>query len=153
MLPAMITSGERPARRITIRLRFAKDHAQQAALIAHVRARDDEQLRLSADMAEAVAAGSAGATALRDTELTILKNEIMGGAVMAKRKAKRGCTLEIVAVSGATAEGGIASVPSIAFAVATTLAMLQGLGVEDLREKPHGGYGWELAGVEVADAT
>jgi hypothetical protein len=147
----MITTGDRPAQRVTIRLRLAKDHAQRAALTAHVRARDDAQLRLSANVAEAIAAG--GAAPLRDAELAIVKNEIMGGAIMAKRQAKRGCALEIVAVSGATADGGISTVPSIAFAVAAMLAVLQGLGVEDLREKPHGGYGWELDGVEVAEAS
>jgi hypothetical protein len=149
----MISSGEGAARRVTIRLRSAKDKEHRASLVAHVRAREDNQLRLFADMAEAVAAGGGEAGALRASELAILKNEIMGGVVMAKRKAKRGCTLEIVAIGGATGEGGISTVPSIAFAVAATLAVLQGLDVEDLRSKPHGGYGWDLEGVEVADAS
>jgi hypothetical protein len=148
----MITEAGAPVQRVTIRLKLAKDPTQRAALTAHVRARDDGQLRLSADIAEAVAAGGGDAAALRESELDIIKTEIMGGAVTAKKHAKRGCTVELVALSGSTADGGLTSVPSIAFAVATSLAVLQGLGVEDLRSAPRGGYGWALEGVEVAEA-
>ena len=147
----MIIEAGAPAQRVTIRLKLAKNPSQRAALTAHVRPREDGQLRLSADIAEAVAAGGGDAGPLRESELTIIKTEIMGGAVTAKRHAKRGCTVELVALSGSTAGGGLTSVPSIAFAVATSLAVLQGLGVEDLRASPRGGYGWALDSVEVAE--
>lgn len=148
----MISQAGPGALRVSIRLVLAKDPSQRARLIAHVRPREDGQLRLHADIGEAIAAGGADALAVSQAERDIIKTEIMGGAVTAKRHAKRGCTVELVALSGATGHGGLTSVPSIAFAVAASLAILQGLGVEDLRTAPRGGYGWNLEAVEVAEA-
>jgi hypothetical protein len=145
----MISEAEARTQRVTVRLKLAKDATQRVSLTAHVRARVDGQLRLHADIGAAIAAGGGTPDALRDSERDIIKTEIMGGAVTAKRHAKRGCTVELVALAGETAEGGLVSVPSIAFAVATSLAVLQGLGVEDLRTAPRGGYGWSLDGIEV----
>ncbi len=137
-----------PTQRITIRLVLAADSRQRATLCMHVQPRDDMDVRAVFDLDLALGKASASAS-----QRTILKTEIMGGVIMAKRKARRGCVLEVLAITGEVEPGGdtLIQVPSIAFAVAANLAVLQGLGVEDLRRAPHGGYGWELAGVEVVE--
>jgi hypothetical protein len=137
-----------PTRRITIRLALVADPQQRAWLCLHVQARDDDQVRAVLDLAGAI--GTAAATA---PQRTILKTEIMGGVITAKRRAKRGCVIELVGLGGEVEPTGdtLIQVPSIAFAVAANLAVLHGLGVVDLRATPQGGYGWRLEAVEVSD--
>ncbi len=139
--------------RVTIRLRCAADTQQQAWLTMHVSPRDDQQVRLKAEIAEAMAADTVSFTdPVPPHQAQIIKNEVMGGILTAKRHAKRGCTVELVSLGGANGElRSVSGVGSIAFAVAATLAVSQGLGAEDLREKPHGGYGWNLESVEVSE--
>lgn len=142
-MPRMVAFAPVPARRITLRLQSAADASLTAFMVAHVRARDDGQLRLHIDVAAAL-----GAAPASDAEREIIRSEIVGGIMMAKRHAKRGVTIEIAALGGAPSA---IEVPSIAYGIAATLAVLQGLDIEDLRIKPRGGYGWSLAAIEVED--
>jgi hypothetical protein len=131
--------------RITIRLMLAKDHSHRAWLTAHVGPRSDGKLHLHADITSAIGGAQAS-----ESERKIIATEIMGGVVLAKRHAKRGCTVELISLGAEIAgEPTITRIASIAFAVAANLAVLQGLGVEDLRSAPRGGYGWALEAIEV----
>lgn len=138
-----------PTRRIRIRLALVSDRRSRAWLTLQVRARDDGDVRAALDVPTALT----GQEPTTPAQQTILKTEIMGGVVTAKRHARRGCSVELMALGGETPEGGITQVPSIAYAVAANLAVLQGLEVEDLRQQPRGGYGWALeeVGVDTVD--
>ncbi|MBA3709019.1 MAG: hypothetical protein H0W83_09400 [Planctomycetes bacterium] len=137
--------------KVSIRIHLAADPTQQAWLTMHVQRRDDQQVRLKAEVAEALAADPVSFLhPVPANQAHIIKTEIMGGIVTAKKHAGVGCTVELVSVGGASGEvRSVSGVPSIAFAVASTLAVLQGLEKEDLRVAPHGGYGWKLDEVAV----
>jgi hypothetical protein len=136
--------------RISIRLRSVSEPTHTAWLTMHVRARDDQQVRAQLELDEILA----DPLALSQAEKTIIKTEIMGGVLTARRFAKRGCTIDLVAIGAESTDGkGLNGIASIAFAVAANLVVLQGLGVHDLRTEPRGGYGWKLDALEVADAT
>ncbi|MBA2480718.1 MAG: hypothetical protein H0V44_08650 [Planctomycetes bacterium] len=138
--------------RVSIRLHLAADPTQQAWMTMHVQPRDDQQVRFKAEVADALAADPVSfLNPIPPNQAHIIKTEIMGGIVTAKKHAKMGCTVELVSLGGATGEvRSVSGVPSIAFAVAASLAVLQGLGIEDLRVAPRGGYGWKLESVDVA---
>ncbi len=138
-----------PTQRIRIALALAEDRTQRAWLAMDVCARDDGQVRAALAIDDALA----DSQQLTPAQRTILKTEIMGGVIVARKVAKRGCAVALVELGGEVGgvAGGIIKVPSIAFAVAANLAVLQGLGVEDLRSAPHGGYGWALEAVSVTD--
>ncbi len=138
-----------PTLRVRIALVLAKDQAQRAWLALDVRGRDDGQLGAVLPIDDALPVSQA----LTPAQRTILKTEIMGGVITARRTAKRGCMVTLVELGGEVGgvDGGIIKVPSIAFAVAANLAVLQGLGIEDLRSAPRGGYGWALDSVTVTE--
>jgi hypothetical protein len=144
-----------PGARVAIRLRSVKDVSQRAWMTMHVVPRDDQQVRFKAEIDEALAADPVSFMhPIPPAQARILKNEIIGGILTAKRQAKIGCTIELVSIGGASAEQrSVSALPSIAYAVAATLAVLQGLGIEDLRTAPRGGYGWELDEVVVEALT
>lgn len=136
-----------PSQRISIRLLQVSDRTHCAWLTMQVRARTDNQVRARLELDEILA----NPLALSQAEKTIIKTEIMGGVLTARRHAKCGCSIDLVAI-GASIDGEerLSGISSIAFAVAANLVVLQGLGFHDLRVTPRGGYGWDLETIGVA---
>jgi len=139
--------------RITVRVRCAADAGQLAWLTLGVRPEDGQQLRFAIDIAKALASDPVSFLhQLPPNQQQIIKAEIVGGLLTTRRHAKRGCSVELLGLGGANGEErSLAGIPSVGFAVAATLALLQGLGIEDLRIKPRGGWGFHLEAIEVAD--
>jgi len=141
----MITDAE-PSQRIAIRLVQVSDRTHRAWLTMQVRGRADNQVRARLELDEILA----NPLALSQAEKTIIKTEIMGGVLTARRHAKRGCSIDLVAIGASIAgEERLNGISSIAFAVAANLVVLQGLGFHDLRTTPRGGYGWDLDTITV----
>ncbi len=141
---------------VTIRLRNSSDAAQHAWLTLRISRREDQHLHFNAEIVEAVAKDPVSFMhPPSENEAKVVKAEIVGGILMARKQVGRvGFTAELVSLGGSVGEQRtLAAIPSVAFAVAAQLAVVQGLGVEDLRAKPHGGFGWKLDAVEVADAS
>jgi hypothetical protein len=140
---------------VTVRLRNSAAAEQLAWLSLRVRRRDDQQVHFDAEVAAAMARGALNIMGpLTESQAKVMKAEIVGGILMARKQAGRvGFVAELVGLGGSIAgEDGLVAIPSVAFAVAAQLAVIQGLGVEDLRAKPHGGFGWKLDSIEVVEA-
>ena len=101
------------------------------------------------DVARAVRAAG-NSSELSPAQAQVLRSEIMAGILTAKRKVSGGWSVVLDRIGGSQAERTtIAELPSIGFAVAATLAVLHGTGVEDLQAEPRGGHGWHLETIEV----
>jgi hypothetical protein len=72
----------------------------------------------------------------------VIKHELMGGLLTARKRVPGGFTIELVSLGGSVGEErAVAQVASIAYAVAAALAALHGTGVADA-QTPKGGWGW-----------
>lgn len=127
-------------------------HAQstlRAWLRVSVTERDDGAVGHDIDIARAIRATGNGDT-LPASHCQVLRSEIAAGVLTAIKQARRhadhGWNLRLERLGGSV-DGTVAisALPSIGFAVAATLAVLHGTGVEDLENHPHGGHDWDLA--------
>ena len=134
------------SQRIAIRLLQTSDRTHCVWLTMQVRAREDNQVRARLELDDILA----NPLSLSQAEKTIIKTEIMGGVLTARRHAKRGCSIDLIAIGASIAgEERLGGISSIAFAVAANLVVLQGLGIHDLRVTPRGGYGWGLESISI----
>jgi len=135
--------------RVTIRLRNVRDAAQQAWLVMQINPREDGQIALNAEINDAVAADAVSfVEPVTPSQASILKHEMMGGLLAARKKIPGGFVAELVSLGGAVGEERrVAQVSSIAYAVAAALAALHGTGHADAKT-PQGGYGWQAEVIE-----
>jgi hypothetical protein len=135
--------------RVSVRLRNLRDAAQQAWLVMHVNPRNDGQVRLIAEIPAAVASDPVSfVEPVTPAQAGVLKHEIMGGLLTARRQIPGGFVVELVSLGGAVGEErAVSQVASIAYAVAATLAVLHGTGVAD-DKTPNGGWGWQAEKIE-----
>jgi hypothetical protein len=133
---------------VTIRLHSARDPAQKAWLSMRVSAREDQHIHFQADIETAMARDAISFLhPINDAQAKVVKADIVGGIMLARKAmGRRGFVVELHSLGGSTgAQGSILQIATVAFGVAANLAVLHGLGVEDLVAHPHGGYGWELS--------
>jgi hypothetical protein len=139
---------------VTIRVRSAAAPDQLAWLTMRVSRREDHHIHFQAEVATALAKDAVSFLApLTPAQAQVVKSEITGGILMARKQAgKVGFVAELLSLGGSVGdERTVAALPSVAFAVAATLAVVQGLGIEDLRSAPRGGFQWKLDAVEVVE--
>lgn len=140
------------ARTVTVRLSNAKDATQKAWMAMRITRLAEVQVQFDADPAEAVKRDTVSFLhPLTENESKVLKSEIVGGILMARKQAGRiGFKAELLFLGGAIGDSGrVAAMPSVAYAVGATMAVLHGLGVADRPEVPRGGFGWSLDAVEL----
>jgi hypothetical protein len=136
---------------VSVRVAHAGKPEQCAWLSMRVERRDDQHVLFDADVATALARDPVSFMhPLSPAQATVLKAEIVGGILMARKQAGRvGCRISLRSIGGSDGEvRNVITLPSVAYAVASTLAVLQGLGVEDLLRAPRGGFGWTLVRIE-----
>lgn len=130
---------------VTIKVHNVSEPTQRAWLTLTVYPGPPKALAHDLDVARALTAGDPTASGdIPRSHLQILRSEIAAGVLTAKRKAPDGITVVLDRLGGSNGDQGVSSIASIGFAVAATLAVLHGAGVEDLLSAPHGGHGWEL---------
>jgi hypothetical protein len=132
---------------VSITLRRAGDDTQQAWLAMRVARREDQHIHFQVEIAAALAGDAVSFMhALSDAQAKVLKADIVGGILLARRAIGRvGFAVELVSLGGRHGEERrVAALPSVGFGVAANLAVLHGLGIEDLALHPRGGFGWRL---------
>jgi len=138
------------AQQIRIIVRCQDQPELLAWLTMTVASREDTAFAHDLDIARAVRAAG-NSTELPDSHRQVLRSEIMAGILTARRQAEGGWSVVLERLGGSIdTRPAISELPSIAFAVAATLAVLHGTGVEDLEAEPRGGHGWLLERIEVA---
>jgi hypothetical protein len=132
---------------IAITLRREGDETQKAWLTMRVARREDQHIHFQVDVASALAGDAVSFMhALSDAEAKVLKADIVGGILLARRAIGRiGFAVELLSLGGCHGEERrVAALPSVGFGVGANLAVLHGLGIEDLVLHPRGGFGWRL---------
>jgi hypothetical protein len=140
------------ARTVIVRLSNAKDATQKAWMAMRVTPLDENQVQFDADPMAAVKRDTVSFLhPPTENEAKVLKSEIVGGILMARKQAGRiGFRAELLYLGGIVGDlGRVAEVPSVAYAVGATMAVLHGLGVADRPGIPRGGFGWSLDAVEL----
>ena len=135
------------AARITITLARSGDASQKAWLTMRVARRPDQHIHFQVDIAQALSGDTVSFMhALTDAQAKVLKADIVGGILLARKAIGRiGFLVELLSLGGCHGElREVASLPSVGFGVAANLAVLHGLGIEDLGASPRGGFGWRL---------
>ena len=135
------------AARITIALVRDDDETLKAWLTMRVARREDQHIHFLVDIAPALAGDAVSFMhALSEAEAKVLKADIVGGILLARRAIGRiGFAVELISLGGCHGEERrVAALPSAGFGVAANLAVLHGLGIEDLARNPRGGFGWRL---------
>jgi len=132
---------------ISITLCRDGDATQKAWLTMRVARREDQHIHFQVDVANALAGDAVSFLhALNEAQAKVLKADIVGGILLARRAIGRiGFAVELLSLGGCHGEERrVAALPSVGFGVAANLAVLHGLGIEDLAAKPRGGFGWRL---------
>ena len=84
-------------------------------------------------------------TPMTPAQSQVLRGEIMAGLLTGCKKASGSWSFRLVHLSAFNGDQeGLLTIPSIAYAVAASLAAAHGSEVENLLKDPHGGHGWEL---------
>jgi hypothetical protein len=138
---------------IAITLCRAGDDTQKAWLTMRVARREDQHIHFQVDVAHALAGDAVSFMhALSEAQAKVLKADIVGGILLARRAIGRiGFAVELLSLGGRHGdERRIAALPSVGFGVAANLAVLHGLGIEDLARNPRGGFGWRLESFSAA---
>ena len=123
------------------------DETQKAWLTMRVARREDQHIHFQVDVASALAGDAVSFMhALSEPQAKVLKADIVGGILLARRSIGRiGFTVELLSLGGCHGEERrVAALPSVGFGVGANLAVLHGLGIEDLTRHPRGGFGWRL---------
>jgi hypothetical protein len=132
---------------ITITLVRDGDDTQKAWLTMRVARREDQHIHFQVEVANALSGDAVSFMhVLSESEAKVLKADIVGGILLARRTIGRiGFAVELLSLGGCHGEERrVAALPSVGFGVAANLAVLHGLGIEDLAAKPRGGFGWRL---------
>lgn len=123
------------------------DPTLKSWLTMRVTRREDQHIHFLVEVAAALASDPiCFMHTVSDSEAKVVKADIVGGILLARRSIGRiGFTAELVRLGACRGEERrISALPSMGFGVAAHLAILHGLGIEDLMTKPRGGYGWRL---------
>ncbi len=132
---------------ISLTLVRQDDETLKSWLTMRVARREDQHIHFQVDVANALAGDAVSFMhALSEAQAKVLKADIVGGILLARRAIGRiGFTVELLSLGGCHgAERRVAALPSVGFGVAAHLAVLHGLGIEDLALHPRGGFGWRL---------
>jgi hypothetical protein len=135
------------AARITIALVRDDDQTLKAWLTMRVARREDQHIHFQVEVAPALAGDAVSFMhALSESQAKVLKADIVGGILLARRAIGRiGFSVELLSLGGCHGEERrVAALPSVGFGVAANLAVLHGLGIEDLARNPRGGFGWRM---------
>jgi hypothetical protein len=141
------------AARITIALVRDNDETMKAWLTMRVARRGDQHIHFQVEVAPALAGDAVSFLhALSESQAKVLKADIVGGILLARRTIGRiGFAVELLSLGGCHGEERrVAALPSVGFGVAANLAVLHGLGIEDLVRNPRGGFGWRLESFSAA---
>jgi hypothetical protein len=133
---------------VTVRLHRVGYDGERAWFTAHVAgASDPRHVQIDIDP---VAAVQRDATCFlhppTSDEARILKSDIVGGVLMARKQLGRtGITLRLLTMGGTVGDQPrVALLSSVAFAVAAHAAVLSVLGDEHQRADLPGGFGWRI---------
>jgi hypothetical protein len=140
---------------ITLTLSRDGDDTQKAWLTMRVARRADQHIHFQVDVANALSGDAVSFMhALSESEAKVLKADIVGGILLARRSIGRiGFSVELLNLGGCHGEERrVAALPSVGFGVAANLAVLHGLGIEDLAAKPRGGFGWRLESFSASES-
>ncbi len=139
---------------VTVRLHRSDDSSQRAWLTMRVSSCDDPRhVEIDIDPVQAV---RSDATCFlhppNDSEGKILKSDIVGGLLMARKQLGRvGFRARLLTLGGCVGdESRVTQVASVAFAVGAHAAVLSVLGDEQLRRELTGGFGWKIDAIEPA---
>lgn len=141
---------------VTVRLHRSDEVTQRAWVTLRVtRHEDPRQVQIDIDPALAVRSDpTCFLHPPNDSEAKVLKSDIVGGVLMARKQLGRiGFTVRLLTLGGSVAdEARVTRISSVAFAVGAHAAVLTVLGDDQLRADLPGGFGWKIDGIETAPA-
>jgi len=141
---------------VTVRLHRSEDATQRAWLTLRVsRLEDPRQVQIDIDPTLAVRSDpTCFLHPPNDSEAKVLKSDIVGGVLMARKQlGKIGFTVRLLTLGGTTGdEARVTQISSVAFAVGAHAAVLTVLGDDKLRADLPGGFGWKIDGIEAVKA-
>lgn len=144
------------ASRVTIRLHRADDPTQRAWLTMRITRSDDpRQVAIDIDPATAVRSDATSFLhPLEPNEAKVLKSDIVGGVLMARKQLGRiGFTATLLTLGGIHGdEARVTLLPSVGYAVGAMAAVLFVLGDEKQRADLPGGFGWKIDAIEPEQA-
>jgi hypothetical protein len=150
MAGAMV--GRMPEQRVTVRLHSTDDATRKAWISMQVGSCDDpRQVEIDIDPVQGVRNDATCFLHLpNDSEGKVLKSDIVGGLLMARKQLGRvGFRARLLSLGGSVGdEPRITQVASVAFAVGALSAVLWVLGDEQLRPELTGGFGWKIDAIE-----
>ena len=145
-----------PERSVTVRMHRADDASQRAWISLRVSSCDDpRQVEIDIDPVRGV---QSDATCFlhppNESESKILKSDIVGGLLMARKQLGRvGFRARLLTLGGCVGdEPRVTQVASVAFAVGAHAAVLEVLGDEHLRSELTGGFGWKIDAIVPAES-
>lgn len=140
------------ANRVTVRLHRVEDPAQRAWLTMRVvRSEDPRQVAIDIDPALAVRSDPTSFLhPLEPNEAKVLKSDIVGGILMARKQLGRfGFTATLLTLGGVHGdEARVTLLPSVGYAVGAMSAVLFVLGDDQQRADLPGGFGWKIDAIE-----
>jgi hypothetical protein len=135
-----------------VRVVGLKTPGQSAWLAMSVeREEDARQVRIDIDpMAAVLRDTTSFLFPLTESEAKIIKSEIVGGILMARKQLKGpGMTVRLLYLGGTNGDNArVAEIGSVAYAVAAHVLVVHGLGNEAERADLRGGFGWRVESVE-----
>lgn len=142
--------------RVTVRLHRVDHATQRAWLTLRVTASDDpRQVAIDIDPAQAVRSDPTSFLhPLEPNEAKVLKSDIVGGVLMARKQLGRtGFTARLLTLGGADGDQAhVTLLPSVAYAVGAMAAVIFTLGDERQRNDLPGGFGWKIDAIEAEPA-
>ena len=134
--------------RVTVRLHRIEDATQRAWMTMQVtRHEDPRQVAIDIDPAAAVRSDPTSFLhPLEPNEATVLKSDLVGGVLMARKQLGRiGFTARLLVLGGAIGdEARVTQLPSVAYAVGALAAVVFVLGDAQQRADLPGGFGWKI---------
>lgn len=140
---------------VIVRLHRTDDASHRAWIAVRVTACDDpRQVEIDIDPMQGV---RSDATCFlhppNDSEAKVLKSDIVGGLLMARKQLGRvGFRARLLTLGGSIGdEARVTQIASVAFAVGAHAAVLAVLGDEHVRAELIGGFGWKIDAIEPLD--
>ncbi len=137
---------------ITVRLHRVDEPSQRAWLTMRVTPHDDpRQVAIDIDPATAVRSDATSFLhPLEPNEATVLKSDIVGGILMARKQlGKIGFAAKLLVLGGiAGDEPRVTLLPSVGYAVGAMSAVMFVLGNDTQRADLPGGFGWKIDTIE-----
>ena len=135
-----------------VRMLGIKSPGQTAWMALSVdRVDDARQVRIDIDPLAAVLRDTTSFLfPLNESEAKIIKSEIVGGILMARKQLKGpGMTVRLLYLGGINGEiARVAEIGSVAYAVAAHVAVVYMLGNDEERADLRGGFGWRVERIE-----